>query len=365
MSQATTTIPSSNPGTKQFIRQCSLIVGTPQDALELSELRVAFTTTGETLGNPSIAQIHVYNLADTTIAKLMSLPMAPSVSLGGGSDNTAPLPQGIIDPATGGIIPGTAGQVILRAGYAGNFGIIFKGDLMQVRNMWESPTDKYAAILAADGDWGHTWGTMNVTLAAGWTPNDVNDQIKRSLAAYSVAVGDLPDSVPQNPAPRGKVCFGMTRDTIATLKTTHLQDAYVHQGQLQWLPVSAYKPGEAVVINALSGMIGVPMQNEFGIDVECLLNPSIGPGTLIKIDDKAIQRAEFTASTQALLGNAVLRSNLSGKFDGLYKCLAVSHVGDTRGNEWYTRISAMALTQSGATPAVIPPQFAGFPIWQQ
>jgi hypothetical protein len=58
--------------------------------------------------------------------------------------------------------------------------------------------------------------------------------------------------------------------------------------------------------------------------------------------------------------NRILAGNLRAKFDGLY-----NHIGDTRGNEWYTEISGMAIAPSGPSgsiPATIPPQFLQFPV---
>jgi hypothetical protein len=336
---------------QQWIRKLSLIAAPSdtEEGTELSNLHVTFSITKQLTTTPAVLEAKIYNLSKPTIQKLQQLktiPAGQSVTLQSSGTSTG--------SGSG------AGRIALQAGYEGNFGTIFRGDLMQVRVMWESPTDIYVELFAADGDYGHVWGRINTTLASGWTPNDVNDQTRKALGAYGLTVGDLPDVVPQKSGPRGKVCFGRARDLQRDLGRNFSTDSFVRDGNVEWLPASAYRTGEQVVVTSASGMIGVPQQTNFGITIRMLLNPSVGPGTLLKIDNKSIQHAQFTATVGETAANQYLKGNLSGDNDGVYKVLAVDHIGDTRGNDWYTIAICMAQTQTGPVQSVQPPEFYGY-----
>jgi hypothetical protein len=334
---------------QQWLRKISLVVAPTggKPGMELSNLHVRFAITSTVTETPSTLTVRIWNVAPATRQFLKGLPTIP-----------AGIPAGVsADP--------DAAKVILQAGYEGNFGIIFKGDLMQFRAGRESPADTYVDLLAADGDWGHTWGTINTTLAAGWTPKDVNERVKTALTAYGLTVSDLPDTVPQKAAPRAKVLFGRARDIQRDMGRGFRTDSYIRHGNVEWLPSSAYRPGDIIKVNSTTGMIGLPQQTNFGISVKMLLNPSVGPGSKLLIDDASIQRAQFTTTTSETAVNPFLQGNLSAENDGTYKVLAVSHEGDTRGNEWYTDAICMAITQVGSTKpggvqAAPPPNVAGF-----
>lgn len=341
---------------RQWLRKMKLIVAKSDtdEGIELSEFHVTFNTTAMVNTTPATLDVKIYNLKASTVQQLQQLPTTPEVALSNTGGNS-PSPA----PSSG------AGRVLLQAGYEGNFGTIFHGDLMQVRQMWGSATDKYVELFVADGDWGHVWGKINTTLAAGWTPNDVNEQTRKALTAYGLTVADLPDTIPQQAAPRGKVCFGRARDVQRDLGRNFYTDSYCRHGNIEWLPASAYKPGEHVKVNATTGMIAVPQQTDFGITVRMLLNPSVGPGTLLEINNRSIQQAQFTATAGETLVNKILASNLSidinANHDGIYKVLGADHVGDTRGNDWYTIATCMAQTQRGPNFAVQPPGYYGYP----
>jgi hypothetical protein len=252
-------------------------------------------------------------------------------------------------------------QVILRAGYPGNFGIIFKGtiqhinkgavnsdlmDLDGVRSGNENATDTYLDVFASDGDEAYNWGIINTTLAAGYTPKEVNAVLGQAMFLATTVqgadgtkfvIGELPDSIPQPAAPRGKVMFGMARDHAHVLSRTNAMSWSINGGVLQWLPFSAYRPGEAVVLTSRSGLIGVPQQTDQGIAVRTLLNPALGAGTRLQINNKSIMQAPQSQAYHAF--NALP----SISEDGFYKILYVDHYGDTRGQEWYSDCICLAI----------------------
>ena len=339
---------SASSGVRQWLRKISLIAeDAQQGSIDLSNLRVRFTTTHMTNTMPATLQARIFNLSRETAKKLINMKTVPTGQ---------PVGRG---EGTGG--DQAAAKITLQAGYEGNFGIIFRGDLIQSKAGRESPTDTFVDLFCGDGDWAHVWGKINRTLAAGYTPNDINGVFKDTLSQFGQTVGDLPSEVPQQAAPRGKVMYGMARDYQRDLGRTYKLTAFPRYGALEWLEQSAYRPGDIVEVNANTGMIGTPQQTQYGVSVQMLLNPSVGPGSLLRIANRDIARSQAVAtiSREGTFGNTQITKSLNTPeedSDGAYKVLGVDHDGDTRGNEWYTRAECVS-TNYGAKGIVVPVEY--------
>src|SRR5271154_1706804 len=110
--------PPNNPTVvQQFGRQFSLLVSNTQgQTIDLSQFRVKFQTKKSIYQTPNVADILVYNLASST--------------------NT--------------FIKQEFTQVLIQAGYPGNFGTIFKGNIMQAIIGRENGTDTFINLLCGD-----------------------------------------------------------------------------------------------------------------------------------------------------------------------------------------------------------------------
>lgn len=295
----------------QYLRQISLKVGDADEALDLSDMRIRFAVRRGDLKTPNSADIRVYNLSEHTMQKVQK----------------------------------EFTRVVLQAGYAGNYGVIFDGTIKQVRRGRESPTDTYIDITAADGDSAYNFAVMNVTLAAGSTASDHLEQALGSMASRGITMGDRP-ALSESKLPRGKVFYGMTRDYLDTLGKTQDVSWSIQDGKLTLIPNNAYLPGEAVVVNSATGMIGLPEQTQNGITVQTLLNPGIRIGKRIKIDNSSIQRYRYGLSIGNQPTNGMVNATAYVADDGFYRSIVVDHYGDTRGNEWYTSVIALAVDAS-------------------
>ncbi|MDI2595029.1 hypothetical protein POF45_26930 [Pseudomonas sp. 681] len=285
----------------QYLRQISLKVGDATDALDLSDMRIRFAVRRGDIATPNTADIRVYNLSDDTVKKIQK----------------------------------EFERVVLQAGYPGNYGTIFDGTIKQVRRGRESQTDTYIDITAADGDSAYNFGVMNVTLAGGSTAQDHLDQVLKSLASRGITMGESPELSPSK-LPRGKVFYGMTRDFLDILGKTQDVSWSIQDRKLTLIPNNAYLPGDAVVVTSATGMIGLPEQNQNGINVRTLLNPGIRVGKRLKLDNTSIQKLRLNP---APLGQASVDLSLiqiRTDSDGFYKVLVANHYGDNRGNDWYT-----------------------------
>lgn len=334
----------------QFNRQISVIVtdasgnglelsgnhvsneGSDQPTPLIPGFHIIFQVSHFTTETPNSLTLRIYNLADTTAQQIQQ----------------------------------EFTQIVVRAGYPGNFGIIFQGTIKHVdrtssagninatRVGFESPADRYLDIFASDGDQPYNWGVMNTSLAAGYTPQDTATAIAKAMGlqvpdfkgsqnAGGFDADPLPETLVARPSPRGRVLYGMARDHATVLGQTNGLDWSIQGGTLQWLPYSAYKPGDAIVLTSGTGLIGFPQVTQDGIAVRCLLNPAINPGTRIQINNKSLQQLAFNTGVSAQ------NFGPSTSNDGFYKVIYLDHTGDTRGDPWYTDMVCLTIdsTQGG------------------
>lgn len=284
----------------QFIRKAELVIGDNSTGIDFSQLQFSFSIKQADMNSPQTANIRIYNVSPDTAKQLK------------------------IKEYT---------RVILNAGYQqGNYGLIFDGEIIQARIGRDSPVDTYLDILAAEGYYSNQ-STVNQTLIAGSTDLDA-----ANVAA--VAMGKSLKSYDYDPSvklPRGQVLYGMSRDVLHQQAATAGYSYFYNKGQIHWVPLQTYKPGDAVLLNADTGMIGWPEQTEDGIKVRCLLNPLLDVGSRFKIDNASIQRAQLSSSYTFV--NTL--PNVDN--DGTYRIYVIEHHGDTRGNDWYSDIIGLAV----------------------
>jgi len=296
--------------TAQYLRKMSLIVANAAgNGLDLANLHCQFEVNHWVIETPNTLVLRVHNLSDQT--------------------------QHLIQKEFT--------QVVIKAGYEGNYGTIFTGNIKQLRRGRENATDTYLDIFAADADIAYNWAVVNQTLAAGYTQADLLGACARTFNSVgAVELPATPEGLGQFKSPRGRALFGMTRSTMRDLAASNKMTWGINDGKLNMLAESAYLPGEAVVMNATTGMIGLPEQTQDGIMVVCLLNPSVGPGTLLKINNADIVQYLNTNNPIGLNYTAT-DLPISLNADGYYKVLSVDHVGNTRGNAWETRMITVAV----------------------
>jgi len=150
------------------------------------------------------------------------------------------------------------------------------------------------------------------------------------------------------------VLFGMARDGLRQ-QVVDLGYSYsIQNGKLVVLPLNGFRPGQAVVINSQTGMIGIPEQTEDGISVRMLLNPLLGVGSKLTINE-----ADVASAQQDLAFNALpIDPTFPGiaQNDGTYRIYVINHEGDTRGNDWYSDcvvLSTDPTVSQGLTPGLL------------
>lgn len=298
---------------RNWLRRCRLTLVNDQNGLDLSSMRIHFRTCQLDNQTPNNATIRVFNLSDDTARKVQKEYQ----------------------------------RVVLEAGYVeGDFGIIFAGTIKQVRRGRINQMDTYLDVLAADGDQPYNFGFVNKSLKAG---AKLIDQLNAVGKGMELERGYVPD-LPPTALSRGKVLFGMGRDSMRDISNTAGGTWSIQDGKIQIIPLTGYLPGEAVVLNSQTGLIGLPEQTEGGIYVRALLNPKMKVGGLLQINNASIQRA-------LLGGNLLFASSrledLPGLLpkvtdDGFYRVYVAEYEGDTRGGPWYVNVTALAVDRSAA-----------------
>ncbi len=294
--------------TDQYLRACSLIVGGDSgDGLDLSALHIRFQVNNGDTETPNNAVIRVYNLAPDTAKRIQK----------------------------------EFTRVVLSAGYQGNTGVIFSGQIKQVIRGRENATDTFIDIIAADGDQAYNFARISQSFAKGYTPTMLLDALLVAMKPYGVTRGAIP-KLPDIKAPRGCVLVGPVKQSLSELADTYGLSWSIVFGQLQMVPTNGILDGDTIELTANSGLVGLPQQTIDGIMVKCLLNPRIRPCRQIKLNNGSVQ--ELAISPVYKFKD--LRPSIDA--DGLYKVWAVNHSGDTRGNVWHSDLVCSSAT--GMTP---------------
>lgn len=246
-------------------------------------------------------------------------------------------------------------RILVEAGYRdGPFGRIFQGQFYYSRQGRDNPTDTYLDLFAQDGDSAAQLAFLNETLGAGHSTDELRKAINRSMNPYGITPGHQA-ATPADRSPRGKVLYGSTRDYAHEFARTYRQEWFISSEQLQFLPYNEALPGEqqVVALTGQTGLVGLPCITPQGIELKCLLNPSLRAGGIVQLDNASIQRSTpspaFAHDPQSGLFNIVGQEpnqTLTDRLldaDGLYKIVALDYEGDTRGNAWYCDMICVAL----------------------
>jgi hypothetical protein len=305
----------------QFGRKASLIVSTGTVGLDLSDFRFTFRTKNADEQSPNTMYARVYNLAKSTVKKIQK----------------------------------EFTTITLQAGYLdGNFGVIFQGTIKEVREGRERNVDSYIDIFAADGDEFYGFAITSLSLAAGQTPQQVITAIQGAQSPNGVAslpfASDATGLIAgaglgtAQALSRGKTMFGMTRDLARDWSQKYGYRWSMQNGQFVVVPITGYRPGEAVVLSSTTGLIGVPEACNDGVRARALLNPLIRIGCLVQIAQSDIN--QITLQQQGLQYSPAIAQVTTAA--GFYRVLVAEFEGDSRGQAWYVDITCLAVDTSAS-----------------
>ena len=301
---------------QQYPRKATIAVGIDGGAgQDYSAFRCVFNIRRGDFQSPNSCDLRIYNLSDATANAMANTKNSEFQA------------------------------VSISAGYEGNFGLIFNGTIKQVRKGRENQRDTYVDITAADGDSAYNFATINQSLAArGANPDGMASALFDAMRAHQIIWNQgNPDFSTNNPV-RGRVLYGMTRDELREFAAANNCSWSIQDGQLTFVPLTSYLPGEAIVVSSLTGLIGVPEQTSGGIKMRTLLNPNLKIGQTVKLDNKdAINQYRYGLDFDSQVSNQYLNTVIQTSADGLYYVMVANHSGDTRGQAWYSDITCLSV----------------------
>lgn len=296
---------------EQYLRTLTASVnGKSVTYANTTDLRIRFDTHQAVKGTPHHCNIVFTNLAPATIAAMRK-------------ENA---------------------KVTLKAGYqSGAAGLIFEGEVLQVRSGRENVSDTYCHVLATSGGNGRNYATVNKALAAGHTHRDRIGVALDAMKPFGIVPGFI-DELGKRKFPRNFVAHGMAHDLLREVCEAAGATWHIQGNRLNILKAGTTLPGGMIVINAKTGMVGLPEQTIEGVIVRCLLNPNLYPGGKVQLNNASIQQAALSPSTGAQGTNTLFGEGgiLALSADGTYKIWRVEHEGDTRGQAYYTTITCTA-----------------------
>lgn len=312
--------------TQEYLRKLDVVVATDAgDNLDFADMRVSFQVRRGDRQTPNSADVRIYNLKDDTANKI------------GTKEFT---------------------QLSIEAAYQGNAGLIFQGQIKQVRKGRIDQKTTYVDVTAADGDSAYHFSTIARSLAANFPPVDGLLGMIQSLAQAGIQQPVKLPQIPPNKRVRGRVFYGVTRDELRDFCEANDMKWSIQDGVLTLIPLTGYLPAPIPVISPSTGLIGVPEQTQNGIEIRSLLNPLIKIGQLIKLDSTDINRLRLGLDQASTSNNLALQQQVKINADGLYYVMVANHSGDTRANEWYTDMVCLAVdatvTQSTAPDSALP-----------
>jgi hypothetical protein len=267
-----------------FGRVCTVIV----DDVKIARLRVQFSVKKGLTIEPNTAEIKIFNLAETTRARLKR----------------------------------KGAKVVLSAGYeTGNAAVIFTGDARNIDHVKESETLWVTKIKCGDGERAYQFAHFSNSFRAG-TP--IADVILACGNAVGLNLGNLADEIQKGNFRGGLTQFshGYTGYGSAIKQLNDLLKSVgltlsIQDGALQVLRGGAAAPGRAILLSPDSGLIGSPgyitpedKSKPSLMKFKSLLQPQIRCGGVVEMRAKSIK--------------------------GQFRLETVQHTGDTEGSEWYS-----------------------------
>jgi len=201
---------------------------------------------------------------------------------------------------------------------------------------------------------------MAQTLAKSSTPAAGLLGLIQTMGKSGIKAPTQLPALPNTKYQRGRVFYGMTRDEIREFAAAYGLSWSIQDGVLQFVPLTGFVPGNVPIVSPQSGLVGVPEITQNGLELRTLINPQIRIGSLIKLVSNSVNKLRFSMSaegqTQSL--NSALAAQIKTNADGLYYVMVANHHGDTRGNDWYSELTCLAVdatvTQQTAPGAPLP-----------
>lgn len=258
------------------------------NAVEITDMRVAFSIEKTVKAEPNKCELKLYNLAERTRTLCKTSPLT----------------------------------VWIDAGYDGVLRQLFTGDVRYADSELLKP-EWITVMQLGDGDRACRLARTNATYAGGTPVLTIVRDIAKSmnLTLNPSEVARIPGL--QTQVRGSRAAHGYSETELSKLLAPLGVEWSIQSGRLQMLRDIDKVDGEAFVIQQDAGMIGTP---EFtaprkegkpvNLKIACLLYPELVPGRLIEVHSRAI----------------------NGR---LFRIQRIHHQGDTHSKNWVSHIEAI------------------------
>lgn len=241
--------------------------------------------------------------------------------------------------------------VTLSAGYqspGSNNRLIFKGEIYQP--LWERNTafDYRLTLHCLVGRLLEKNNEVSLTVPAQYN-DDQAVRMVAEAAGINVTYLDPVLSDTKTKRERAEPFAGNPRIFFDLIAANHKINCWVDWNGLNVrplaplgeIPTRVYAPPlspDSTIITQDGGstrytLIGAPQQTEQGVAFRTLIDSELTLGDLVKLDFSTVRQLAFGPFDQL--------KNLLFNKDGVFLAFAIRHLGDTRGNEWFTEVGAV------------------------
>lgn len=232
-------------------------------------------------------------------------------------------------------------RVVIEAGYEGEqYGCIYDGTVVQPLRDKQDGVNYLLTLNCLDGDGFLNGGVVNFSISKGQTHVDVSKALL-SKATISTTFNAMSQSLGNTSLIRGKVCFGLSKDYLRQIAISNNASIYLEDGKVNIIQAKDLPKDEIINLDPTSGLLGVPAQTEYGVSFKCMLNARIKINSLVHINNTLVH------DMQSQIGQVVRPLDN----DGIYRIIKINHVGDTRGDDWYT--ACESVSQAGLLPSMV------------
>jgi hypothetical protein len=248
---------------------------------------------------------------------------------------------------------GEGSEVYFYAGYSkGKYGQIFGGKVFQVMFTREQVTDYKLTLICMDGERLFKDNFVNFTLDEYTDQTLLNEVAAR--AKSTIPVGTISSGIDNRKKFRGATFLGRPDKIVREVVRRNSAQMFMKDGELNVVKLTDAPQGNPILVDPSTGLIGTPQQTDFGISFRVLLNPEIiltSPLSYVKLDLSQINVQE-QKRTPSQNPNAPHTPKIPK--DGFFSIGGVRHIGDTRGNDWYTDVVGYGIGgRTGLTPATM------------
>lgn len=304
-------------------RKWRIIVTDENDekALDVSEMHCHFEVRKRRAQGGNTAVVRIYNLANDTEQQLIKEGDRVIIEAG---------------------YEGTLGAVQAKGETAQQYGKIFDGKIIYPARSKDSNTDFALTLSCIDGNDQQLLNYISMAVNKGMNQRQALEAAC-SNAKIPIQIDHLTDKLRQQVLPRGKIYFGRPVDYVEDICRGNAATWFFEQDRLNVYTLLDIADDEALEIDPATGSVGIPQQTVSGLNFRLLLNPSIKLMTKIKLARSEInEQALMPKQKQARLDD-----------EWIYQATEVTHIGDTRGNEWYTDVVGISRYGDGSIPGIL------------